>query len=54
MRAVAPHRGCFAALRSALRLRHTPVIIGAWAVLHLADRVIAGMVQCQALGCLPQ
>jgi hypothetical protein len=41
-------------IRAALHPRALCAGLILWAILHMADRVIAGMVQCQALGCLPQ
>lgn len=40
-------------LRAALHPRSLAAGLAFWAVLHIIDRVIAGVVQCSALGCLP-
>jgi len=49
------HAYSFAAglIRAALHPRKLCIGLAFWAVLHLIDRVIAGVVQCSALGCLP-
>lgn len=40
-------------LRAALQPRTLAIGLAFWGILHLIDRVIAGVVQCAALGCLP-
>lgn len=40
-------------LRAALQPRTLAIGLAFWGILHLIDRAISGVVQCAALGCLP-